>query len=75
MDLVAHLVRKVCDNLYDSREDSMLDANHFRFVFYVSFPKREDSIGLDMLENLEKMCKSMKNPLFILHLRLSNESR
>ena len=37
-------------------EDELLDPTGFKFVFFVSFPKREDGIGLELLEGLRDIC-------------------
>lgn len=52
----------------------MLGQN-FKFIFFVSFPSRRDAIGLDLLENLNKLVKKSdkSNQFFELKLRLTNE--
>lgn len=47
VDLVAHLIRKSL-NLLKPVEDNQLNADSFKFILYVSFPKREEVIGLDL---------------------------
>ena len=46
VDLVAHLIRKNIGAL-DSDEATQLSSS-FKFVFFVSFPTREDAIALDL---------------------------
>jgi predicted ferric reductase len=52
MDLVAHLIRKQLDIL-TSDEKTLIDANHFKFVLYVSFQNKEQAIGLELLEKFD----------------------
>ena len=46
-DLIAHLIRKSL-NLLKLTEDNQLCSESFKFVLYVSFPKREEVIGLEL---------------------------
>lgn len=46
IDLVAHLIRKNLGQI-DPQEDSQLSPS-FKFILYVSFPKQEDAIALEM---------------------------
>ena len=71
IDLVAHLVRKNC-GLLTPAEDKMLDIKRFKFVLFSSFQKREDSIGLEMCENLMKVCEKLGLSNFEFYLRLSS---
>ena len=53
MDLVAHLIRKAA-GILDEDEQKMLGAS-FKFVFYVSFPKRDEAIGYDLCKGLHEL--------------------
>lgn len=50
VDLVAHLVRKNL-GLLDSDEEAML-SDKFSFVFFISFPKKEEAIAYDLCVGL-----------------------
>lgn len=73
IDLVAHLVRKNLKLLKDD-EDCQLGLK-FKFIFYVSFPQRDDAIGLELCQGLQDLCqkRSLQNFTFI--PRFSNESK
>lgn len=51
----------------------VLDHERFLLVLYVSFPSRDEAVGLELFEALSKYCtaKGLKN--FELVLRLSKE--
>ena len=68
MDLVAYLIRL---NLGINDKEEMVDKS-FKFIFYASFPKEADSIGVDMCRGLEELCnkKGVKN--FEFHVRFSD---
>ena len=51
IDLVAHLVRKNL-GLLSEVEEHIIEGSDFKFIFYVSFHKREDAIGLELMEGL-----------------------
>ena len=46
VDLVGHLIQANL-NLNDTH---MVDLDHFKFVFYISFASEADSIALELLE-------------------------
>ena len=50
VDLVAHLVRKNL-GLLDADEDSQL-GDKFKFVMFISFPKRDEAIAFDLCAGL-----------------------
>ncbi len=50
IDLVAHLIRKNLGQM-DPEEDAQLSGG-FRFILYVSFPKQEEAIALDLCHGL-----------------------
>jgi hypothetical protein len=70
IDLVAHLIKKNL-GLLNERESARLDDS-FKFVLYVSFATREDSIALDLLEGLQTINTKLGKNNFELHVRLSN---
>ncbi len=70
VDLVAHLIRKNLGML-NQEEDGQLDNKRFKFILYVSFAKKEDSIALDLCKGLTNICKSTGKENFELHVRLS----
>jgi hypothetical protein len=72
--LVAHLVRKNLE-LLTSHENKFLDEENFKFVFFVSFTKREESIALDLCEGLKKVCEKYGKKNFEFYFRFSNESK
>ncbi|CDW75650.1 cytochrome b5-like heme steroid binding domain containing protein [Stylonychia lemnae] len=74
LDLVAHLIRKNLD-LLDKEENEMLSNTNFKFIFYLSFPNRQQAIGLALCEGLEKITKAKGKNNFELRVRLSNESK
>jgi len=51
LDVVAHLILK---NLRLIPESQCVDDS-FKLVFFVSFRSREDSMGLDLIEALERL--------------------
>mmetsp|Transcript_6602 Transcript_6602/g.8960 ORF Transcript_6602/g.8960 Transcript_6602/m.8960 type:complete len:142 (+) Transcript_6602:3288-3713(+) len=56
-----------------SSSGAEVDMDAFHFHLYVSFPRRSDSVGLDLFEALEAYCKREQIPNFTLHTRLSQE--
>ena len=74
VDLVAHLVRKNL-NLLKEHESGYISDKNFKFVFYVSFPNRQDSVALDLLEGLVELNKKLGYNNFELVKRISNEGR
>lgn len=72
LDLVAHLVRKNLKKLNEI-EDSFIGMEDFKFVFFVSFPKREDVIGIELCEGLQRVCKKYEIDNFEFIPRISNE--
>jgi hypothetical protein len=54
MDLVAYLV-KINLQLGEESKNNYFD-NNFKFIFYVSFPRRSECIGYDLCDGLEKIC-------------------
>ena len=55
VDLVAHLIRKNNDLLRE-KEEAFIDKKDFKFVFFVSFPTREEGIALELCEGLLQNC-------------------
>jgi hypothetical protein len=74
VDLVAHLIRKNLNLLKEEEEDKISDKN-FKFVFYVSFPNRQDSVALELLEGLHELTKRLGMNNFELVKRISNEGK
>ncbi len=74
MDLVAHLLRKNL-GLLSKEEDAMLDGKNFKFVFYLSFQKREDSMGLELVEGLQSVCREKNLTNFQLVIRDSSVTK
>ena len=73
MDLAAFLLRRELGML-ETGERDQLDEKGFKFIFYVSFQSREDSIALEFLEELHQYFKNKdRNQTFELVVRLSNE--
>jgi hypothetical protein len=72
LDLVAHLVRKNLKML-NSEEEKRLDSKTFKFVFFMSFPSREESVALELCEGLQNLCKKYNLNNFELHVRLTNK--
>ena len=52
LDLVAHLVRKNLKQL-STTEDSQIGFDDFKFILFISFPKKEDAIALELCEGLQ----------------------
>ena len=71
VDLVAFLVRMNL-GLLKENEKGLLGKD-FKFIFYVSFPNRIDSVALDLVEGLEELTKKMGLTNFELVKRFSNE--
>lgn len=69
MDLVAavasHNIKLV------NKQESDLFGDKFKFILYLSFPSREDGLGLELCEGLEAYCKENNLTNFELNLRLS----
>lgn len=63
MDLVAFLVRKVT-GLLPTMEGNLLDTSSgvrmFKFIFYVSFRTKGNSIALELMEGLNEICLKKK---------------
>jgi hypothetical protein len=59
--------------MLEEHESSLLDDKYFKFVFYVSFQSRKDSIALDLMEGLQNLCTKFKRTNFELYIRLSNK--
>ena len=57
VDLVAFLVR-VNLGLLKENEKGLIGKD-FKFIFYVSFPNRTDSVALDLVEGLDELTKKM----------------
>lgn len=74
LDLVAHLIKKNL-NMLDYVANSHLDNENFKFVFFVSFQKKEESIGLDLCEGLKLLNSKLGKASFELNVRFSNESK
>jgi hypothetical protein len=72
LDLVAHLVRKNLKML-NSEEEKRLDSKTFKFVFFLSFPSREESVALELCEGLQNLCNKYNLNNFELHVRLTNK--
>lgn len=51
VDLVAFLVRQNL-GLLNEEDMSILDQESFKFVLYISFPKKEDVVAIEMIEGL-----------------------
>ena len=51
----------------------MLDQHKFKFIFYASFPKREDTLGLELCEGLDRISRLDNDWLFKYHLRVSED--
>lgn len=51
IDLVAFLVRQNLD-LLKAVNKTILDQTKFKFILYASFAKREDAVGLELIEGL-----------------------
>jgi len=49
------------------------DLHQVQFHLYVSFPRRSESIALEMFEAFDTYCKRNNIKIFSLHLRLSQE--
>ncbi|CDW84971.1 cytochrome b5-like heme steroid binding domain containing protein [Stylonychia lemnae] len=72
MDLVAFILRQNLGLLQGS-DNQILDQKNFKFVLYASFPSPEDSIGLELLQGLQKITQMQELKNFELILRFSNE--
>lgn len=72
VDLVAHLALK-CMHLLSEKEDAQLDSQTFKLVLFVSFPKKDEVIGLELYEKLVELQKKLGLSIFEFHMRLSNE--
>lgn len=84
MDIVGAIARHNLDNSRAGRtsingESSVRNfgeetiGKDFKFVFYVSFPARSDSVGLELCEALHEYCEKNKLGNFELVVRLSRE--
>ena len=74
LDLVAYLIRKNLMML-NSEEDKRIDSSLFKFVLFMSFPSREESLALDLCEGLQSLCKKYNFHNFELHLRFTNDNK
>jgi hypothetical protein len=54
VDLVAHLIRKNLGQL--TPEEDLMLGDDFKFIFYVSFPKKSEGVGLEMCQQFNDLC-------------------
>ena len=47
----------------------------FRFVIYASFLNKDDSIGINLLEKVQKLMSMKKKNSFELHLKIMDKDR
>mmetsp|Transcript_29445 Transcript_29445/g.28592 ORF Transcript_29445/g.28592 Transcript_29445/m.28592 type:complete len:103 (-) Transcript_29445:160-468(-) len=73
VDLVAHLARRALGILSED-EKGQIQEDSFKFVFYVSFSVRDDSIAVDLMEKTRDLCVALGKEYFELNIRFSNES-
>ena len=71
VDLVAHLIRKNLKVL-SQEEDNQLDSERFKFILYVSFPKRDEAIALDLCQGLTEITKAAGAKNFEFFARFSD---
>ena len=55
------------------KEDNSVNIDNFHFHLYVSFPRRSDSVALELFEALDALCKRENKACFTLYVRLSQE--
>ena len=72
VDLVGHLIQA---NLGLIDSPYMIDLDHFKFIFYVSFASEADSIALELLEAFEQFCQRNGKLNFDLYVRLAKEEK
>ena len=72
VDLVAFLVRKNLNLLKDHEKEYI--SEDFKFIFYVSFPNRRDSVALELVEGLADLTRKLGLTNFELVKRFSNEN-
>ena len=73
MDLIAQLAFAnlgILDRLGQHKRDRII-SSEFKLKLYVSFSRRSEAIGLDLLFALQNYCKRAKIDNFDLYLRLS----
>ena len=76
IDLVALLLRKNLGLIKNDHNIPIFKPGAtFKFVLYVSFPNREDSVALELIEGLSEITKALKLKNFHLELRISNEGK
>jgi hypothetical protein len=51
MDFVAYLIRKNL-GILSKEEDEMINGKEFKFILFVAFASRNDSLGLGLMEGL-----------------------
>eukprot|EP00347_Sterkiella_histriomuscorum_P018766 403344262 len=82
LDLVAYIARKNIEylkSLSDPDHDIVVEANQdknqglssMKFILYASFQDQENSIGLEMCQYLDRLCKKHSLDNFEFHLRHS----
>jgi len=76
MDLIAHVAffNLGLSQLLGSKAEGMI-GNDFKLKVYLSNPTRQQSIGIELLEALDKFCKRNSLTNFELVLRISNEGK
>ena len=72
-DLIAHLILAHTSPRERVREENAVDVNKFQLHLYVSFPRRSDSVALELFEALDWYCRRENKPGFTLYVRLSQE--
>ena len=85
VDLVAHLAMQytkpsssvassfMARNHLNASSMSSVDENKFKLHLYVSFPRRSESVALELFEALDEYCKHHAKTGFQLVVRLSQE--
>jgi NAD(P)H-flavin reductase len=73
VDLIALMIRQNLGLLNGSPNIPIFaTGSTFKFVLYASFASREDAVGLELLEGLQEITKSLNLKNFHLELRFSN---
>jgi hypothetical protein len=52
VDLVAFLIRLNLDLLKGEHRET-IDKDNFRFILYISFPRKEEALAIELLEALQ----------------------
>lgn len=61
--------------ILSNEEEEMITDGKFKFILYVSFPNKDESIALELCELADNLCKDLGKDIFSLNVRLSEQNK